>query len=390
MSIINASELLEGLSLALDVAENKTFEHAQRTAYIALRIAKELNLSEEELQDIFAASLLHDIGMTTSLADSHQDVSLLVKHCQTGAQMVKLLPLPVDVAEYIRWHHANWDGSGLFEQAGSSIPLGAQVIYLADQSDVLLQELGSIYNDRSGIQKALQKRSGIHFNPLLVEAFLSIQSKEIFWLDYSSAYLPEILRMIRPNINWAIGPDHLELIAGVFAGIIDNKSPFTYEHSQGVTQVAVRLGEYFKLDQMTLQTLKISALLHDLGKLTIPNSILDKRGKLTPLEYQRIKSHAYYTKLILAKIKGLETIRDWAGNHHETLDGKGYPEGIPGERLSLPERIIALSDVYQALTEKRPYRDPLPQSKVMEIIQGLVNDHKLCPEVFASFSKVLS
>lgn len=173
------------------------------------------------------------------------------------------------------------------------------------------------------------------------------------------------------------------------AKIIDNKSPFTYEHLQGVTSVAVRLGEHFKLDKITLRNLKISALLHDLGKLTIPNSILDKPGKLKPMEYQQIKSHPYYTKLILSKIKGIETIRDWAGNHHETLDGKGYPEGIPEERLCLPERIIAVSDVYQALTEERPYRKPLPESQVIEILQGMVKDHKLSPEVFSSLSAVL-
>lgn len=303
--------------------------------------------------------------------------------------MVERLPFSEQVSEYIRWHHANWDGSGPFERAGSSIPMGSQIIYLADQSDVLLRELGSIYNDRSTIQDTLNKKSGIEFNPLLVEAFLSIQSQETFWLDYSSPYLPEILRRIRPHITWVIGHDQLEQIARVFAGIIDNKSPFTFEHSQGVTQVAVRLGEYFKLDRSTLQSLKISALLHDLGKLTIPNSILDKPGKLTPLEYQRIKSHAYYTKLILSKIKGLETIRDWAGNHHETLDGKGYPAGINEAQLSLPERIIAVSDVYQALTEERPYRKSLPQSKVLEIIGVLVKDHKLCPEVFASLPEAL-
>lgn len=389
MSIINANELLEGLSLSLDVAENKTFEHAQRTAYIALKIARELKLSEEEVQDIFAASLLHDIGMTTSIADPHQDVSLLVAHCQVGAQMIEPLPFSANVIEYIRWHHANWDGSGPFERQGDSIPIGSQIIYLADQLDVLLQELGSIYSDRSEIQKKINKRSGVHFNPLLVEAFDAVQSNEIFWLEYSSSYLSEILRSIRPNINCAIGSSHFEQIAEIFAKIIDNKSPFTYEHSQGVASIAVHLGDHFKLDKITLQKLKISALLHDLGKLTVPNSILDKPGKLTPMEYQRIKSHPYYTKLILSKIKGLETIRDWAGNHHETLDGKGYPEGIPEERLCLPERIIAVSDVYQALTEERPYRNSLPESQVIEILQGMVKDHKLSPEVFSSLSAVL-
>ncbi|WP_425804916.1 HD-GYP domain-containing protein [Desulfitobacterium sp. Sab5] len=389
MSIINANELLEGLSLALDVAENKTFEHAQRTAFIALKIAKELKLSEEELQDIFVASLLHDIGMTTSIADSHQDVSLVVAHCQVGAQMIASLPFPKKVSEYIRWHHANWDGSGPFECEGASIPVGSQIIFLADQLDVVFQEFGSIYNDRSEIRNKLNKRSGVHFNPQLVAAFFAVQSNEIFWLEYSSPYLSEILRAIRPTINLEIDSKYFEQIAKIFAKIIDNKSPFTYEHSQGVTSVAIRLGEHFKLDKETLQKLKISALLHDLGKLTIPNSILDKPGKLTLIEYQRIKSHPYYTKLILSRIKGLETIRDWAGNHHETLDGKGYPEGIREERLCLPERIIAVSDIYQALTEERPYRKPLPESQVMNIIQGMVKEHKLSSEVFANLSIVL-
>lgn len=259
MSIINANELLEGLSLSLDVAENKTFEHAQRTAYIALRIARELTLPEEEIQDIFVASLLHDIGMTTSIADPHQDVSLLVAHCQVGAQMIEPLPFSANVMDYIRWHHANWDGSGPFERQGDSIPIGSQIIYLADQLDVLLQELGSIYSDRSEIRKKINKRSGVHFSPLLVEAFYAVQSNEIFWLEYSSSYLSEILRSIRPNINCAIDSSHF----------------------------------------------------------------------------------------------------------------------------------VAVSDVYQALTEERPYRNPLPESQVIEILQGMVKDHKLSPEVFSSLSLVL-
>ncbi len=390
MNLIDANELLSAFSLALDKAENQPFEHAQRTTYIALQIARELKLSEKELGDIYTASLLHDIGVITSKADSHEDVSLLVSHCTTGADMIKGLPLSPEVVDYVRWHHANWNGSGPFERQGDEIPLGAQIVYLADRIDLRLRELGSIYNDRSVIQDFLKKNKGTLFNPLVVEAFLDIQSREKFWLDHSSSYLSGVLQVIQPKVNLQICFDTLEVMANTFATIIDNKSPFTYNHSKGLADLALAFGKHYAFPPETLQQLHTSALLHDLGKLTIPNEILDKPGKLTSVEYQIIKSHPYYTKLILSKINGLETIRDWAGNHHETQDGKGYPEGISGKELGIPEQIISLCDVYQALTESRPYREPLSHSKAIKIITDLVRNGKLSGQVFASLQQVIA
>jgi len=390
MKLIDANELLSAFSLALDRAENQPFEHAQRTTYIALQIARELELPEKELGDIYMASLLHDIGIITSKADSHEDMSLLVSHCTMGADMIKGLPLSPEVVNYVRWHHANWDGSGPFERQGDEIPYGAQIVYLADRIDLKLREVGSIYNDRSVIRDLLKKNKGTLFNPLLVEAFLNIQSREKFWLDHSSVYLPGILQVIQPKVNLEICTDTLNVIANTFATIIDNKSPFTYNHSKGLANLAVAVGKHYGFPAETLQQLHTSALLHDLGKLTIPNEILDKPSKLTNEEYLIIKSHPYYTKLILSKIHGLEIIRDWAGNHHETLDGQGYPEGISGKDLGIPEQIISLCDVYQALTENRPYREPLSQSKAIEIITDLVRNGKLSESVFTNLKQVIA
>jgi len=390
MNPIDANEFLSAFSLALDKAENQPFEHAQRTTYIALQIARELKLSEKELGDIYTSSLLHDIGITTSQADAHEDVSLLVNHCTTGADMIKGLPLSAEVVDYVRWHHANWDGSGPFERQGDEIPLGAQIVYLADRIDLRLRELGSIYNDRSVIQEFLKKNKGTLFSPLIVEAFLDIQSREKFWLDHSSTYLPGILQVIQPKVNLEICTDTLNVIANTFATIIDNKSPFTYNHSRGLAELALAFGKHYAFSPETLKQLHTSALLHDLGKLTIPNEILDKPGRLTSEEYQIIKSHPYYTKLILSKINGLETIRDWAGNHHETLDGKGYSEGLTEKELGIHEQIIALCDVYQALTESRPYRKPMSYSKAIDIISELVRNGKLSRQVFASLQQVIA
>jgi len=387
MCLINVNEILSAFSLALDVAENKTFEHAQRTAYIALRVAGELGVPGDHLKDIYAAALLHDIGMVNALADVHADQSLVVKHCVAGKDIVKSLPLSPAVSEYIWWHHANWDGSGSFERKGHEIPTGAQIVYLADQLELRLKTLKNLNTERHLIIDYVKSASGTNYCPDIVEAFLKVQEKEVFWLDYNHYNLKDVLSQIEPSNKTKINIDGLEDIAITFAKIIDNKSPFTHNHSQGVSLLLTRLSEDYRFDEETKKMLKLAGLLHDLGKLAIPNEILEKPGKLTPDEFQVIKSHPYYTKLILSKIKEFKHIKEWAGNHHETLDGKGYPEGLGKEQLSLQDQMIAICDIYQSLTEERPYRKPLAQSRVFEIIEELVRKGKICPEIFLDLKR---
>lgn len=390
MRLIDLNEILSAFSLALDIAERKTFGHAQRTAYIALQIARELNASvaHVDLKDIYAAALLHDIGMVNALADVHTNENLLVKHCIAGKDIVKSLPLSPAVSENILWHHANWDGSGPFERSGYEIPIGAQIIYLADQLDLRLKTLNNILTERYIIIDYVKAAARTVFCPDIIEAFLKVQEREVFWLDYNNYNLSEILSQIEPFNKTRIDIDGLEDIAIAFAKIIDNKSPFTHSHSQGVANLLCKLSENYGFDVENSKKLKISGLLHDLGKLAIPKEILDKPGKLTSTEFLVIKSHPYYTKQILSKIKEFKDIKEWAGNHHETLDGTGYPEGLSKKQLSRESQMIAICDIYQALTEKRPYRKPLTQSTVQEIIGGLVRNGKLCPEIFEDLKRM--
>lgn len=390
MRFIDLNELLSAFSLALDVAENKTFEHAQRTAYIALKIAQKLELPEEQLRNIYSAALLHDIGKVNAAADPHFDQTLAAAHCFEGSEIVKSLPFSNEVSEFIYWHHANWNGIGPFERAGNDIPLGSQIVYISDQLDVRLKALTDIYADRGEILDYVLGERGNSFRPDVVDAFRLVQEKESFWLDYNHYNLAEVLSAVQPKNSIFIDLEGLEKIALAFAKIIDNKSPFTRNHSQGVSELVFRFGEHCQLDNETIHIMKISGLLHDLGKLAISNDILDKPGKLTPLEFSIIKSHSYFTKRILSKVKGFELIKEWAGNHHETMDGSGYPEGINNERLSIPERMMGICDIYQALTEERPYRSTLPQSKAFEIIQEQVQNGKLCPETFCSFKTMMA
>jgi HD-GYP domain-containing protein (c-di-GMP phosphodiesterase class II) len=129
----------------------------------------------------------------------------------------------------------------------------------------------------------------------------------------------------------------------------------------------------------TCTLVRRAALLHDIGKLSVSNAILEKPGKLTPEEWTIMRMHPAYTRTILRNIRGFDHLAYIAAAHHERLDGTGYPEGLTAESMSIPARIIAVADVYQALTEKRPYRESLPLDVVFEMMDRDV-PHRLDPE----------
>ena len=163
--------------------------------------------------------------------------------------------------------------------------------------------------------------------------------------------------------------DSIDKICMAFAEVIDAKSPFTYRHSNGVAEAAVEIGQWFGMNPKSLKLLRRAALLHDIGKLSVPNSILEKPGKLTNGEWTVVKAHPYYTLEILKKIPGFERLSQDAAAHHEKLDGSGYWRGWGSEQLSRFARILAVADIFDALHAKRPYRDGIPLEKVFEILR---------------------
>ena len=134
------------------------------------------------------------------------------------------------------------------------------------------------------------------------------------------------------------------------------------------------MSNYYGFDSDKIMKLVIASNLHDLGKLAVPNKILDKQDKLSEDEFSVIKSHTYYTRQALSKIDGFEEITEWASNHHEKLNGDGYPFGMSAEELSFEARLMTCLDIYQALTEERPYREGLAHEKVMSILLQQAND----------------
>lgn len=162
-----------------------------------------------------------------------------------------------------------------------------------------------------------------------------------------------------------------------FALIIDAKSPYTAEHSAGVARLSGFLAKKAGLDNIDCSKIEIAGLLHDLGKLNVPNSILEKRAKLDSDEMFFMRHHSYASFDILHTIKGLEDIAIWAANHHESLDGSGYPFHKTADEIDFESRIIAVSDIFQAMTQDRPYRYGLSQENIIKHLKQEVAQGKL-------------
>jgi putative nucleotidyltransferase with HDIG domain len=212
----------------------------------------------------------------------------------------------------------------------------------------------------------------------IVGAFENLIKREYFLLDYFNHETKYALsRKVIFNDNVFYGSEDIKKFAMCFADIIDQRSPFTFHHSTGIAGLAKRAAAHLGHNDETQEKMYIGGLLHDIGKLHVSTDILHKNGKLTPDERFEINKHTYFTRKILEQIQGFEEIVDLSANHHEKPNGKGYPYRLRGDRLGELERVMSICDVYQALTEKRPYREPMPLEKVWGIIDGMADEDSL-------------
>lgn len=236
------------------------------------------------------------------------------------------------------------------------------------------------------IQYFLENVRGRLVDDECIDSFLQVFSSDnISELD--SDNIENNLWSRVPRMNKELSFMQLKQIAKFFAGIIDYKSPFTSTHSIGVARIAEKLARYMGLGEETAQKMYLAGALHDIGKVAIGNDILEKPDKLTEEEYSVMKHHAAYTYYILSDINGFDEIRDWAAFHHERLDGTGYPFGKTAEDLNIEERIMAGADIYQALTESRPYKSGMPHNKACGILYDMADKGWIDSNVVVNIDK---
>lgn len=379
---ISRHSLIFGLSYALDIAGKNNLSHSKSTAYIAVSIGRQLGLDENAILKLYYTSLLHDIA----LSNTYQ----VEEHCKDGEKMLQKLPLPKTMAKDLYYHHEYYDGSGNFGLAGDKIPLNALIICFASAFDDKFGKYCEKFEvvEFETITKWLHTNSDV-FSGAIIDAAESLIKKEAFLLNYFNYETKYILskNLIIDDDTFYDYEDVLKY-AYCFADIIDCKSPFTRTHSLGIANLARKAVVSLGYDEEIHKKMYIAGLLHDIGKLDVSPSILHKNGPLSIEERFEINKHTYYSRKILEQISGFEDIVNYAANHHEKLDGTGYPYRISKEKLSELERIMAICDVYQALSEERPYREKLSSERVWGIIEGMAGNHHLDPTLISKLKNV--
>jgi putative nucleotidyltransferase with HDIG domain len=278
----------------------------------------------------------------------------------------------------------HWDGKGRpLGLVGETISPFARIGLLAQVVDVFFTSAGP-----AAALEEVRRRAGIWFDPAMVVAFERIATPE-FWEALASADLEgKIVAIEKTRRVIAVDEDYLDDIAGAFAKVVDAKSPFTSGHSDRVALFSDLIAEELGFDDQRRRTLKRAALLHDIGKLGVSNQVLDKPGKLDDLEWAEIKQHPAIGERILSHVAAFAPLARIAGEHHERLDGTGYPKGLTANDLGLETRIVTVADVFDALTADRPYRGAMPVQEAMAIMEGMVGP-ALDSDVFGALGRAV-
>ncbi|MBZ4653030.1 MAG: metal dependent phosphohydrolase [Peptococcaceae bacterium] len=381
---INLASSLVHLSRSLDFSSQGLLQHHQRVALLSLYIGKAAGLKEQDLFNLFTAAIIHDVGAVTwnEKRSLHQfEVQSPWEHCQKGYEFLSGIPFLDKAADIVLSHHDTWAGNNPSGRYGTQIPLPSRIIYVADRVDVLINDKIFILQQSNDIIKQLQKYAGSLFDPDLVAVVADLTKVESLWMDLTSSWVSQRLLDELPENRRSIKPEDLSHMARLYARVVDAKSPFTHRHSQGVALIARSLAEQAGLPKDEVFLLNLAGLLHDIGKLSVPEEIIQKPGSLTAAEFSIMKQHTYYTYWWLKPLFPSFPVAEWAAYHHERLDGQGYPFHKGAHELDTKARIVAVADIFTALREERPYRSSLTWGEIERIIYNQVRGGALDGEI---------
>ncbi|WP_420473405.1 HD-GYP domain-containing protein [Noviherbaspirillum sp. ST9] len=437
---LRLSELLGAFSYALDLTEGQPPGHCIRCCWIGMHIGQEAGLSGDQLWELYYTLLLKDLGCSSNaaricelyltddlqfkrdfkrvgdslpqvlsfvlthtglqagLAERFRSVmtifrngseiahELIATRCQRGADIARLLHFPDGVAAGIYSLDEHYNGSGKPDRlAGDAIPVYSRIALLAQVIDVFHTAGG-----RGGALDEVRHRSGHWFDPKLVRAFEQVALSEAFWSTLESPGVDGAVQALEPSgYEVPLDDDYLDDIAAAFGQVVDSKSPYTSGHSIRVALYTDMIAEVLGVSHERRRWLKRGALLHDVGKLGVSNSVLDKAGKLDRAEWDAVKQHAVYTETILGRIGAFSELARVASAHHERLDGGGYPRGLTERDICTETRIITTADIFDAITADRPYRGAIPIPKALEMMAQTVGT-ALDPACFEALKSAIA
>ncbi|HEY3994959.1 MAG TPA: HD domain-containing phosphohydrolase [Mycobacterium sp.] len=404
---VSRIEVLAALSLAVDLGLGQPMDHMLRSATMGTRLAERVGLGERERGTVFYTGLVMWIGCH---ADSHEytrwfgdDIAmrhdshfidwsgapyrrfllgnlgrgstlpkraqlaakvfldargnlgaLVQSHCLSAALLAEEIGLGADVCEALPYAYERWDGSGLpAGAAGERIPVVMRIAQIAD--------IAEVHHRAHGAEAAVaevRRRNGKQFDPDIVAVFTAaaddlLRDSEDVWSSAAG---------LAPDPGESLSGPALDGLLRAMGDFVDLKCPFTLGHSRAVAELAESAGKCAGLPPDELDVLRRAGYVHDLGRIGVSNRVWEKPGALSDAERERVQMHPYLTGRILARVGGLKAVREAAVNHHERMDGSGYPNGVRGADLSVRDRILSAAESYCSSMEPRPYRDALDEA----------------------------
>jgi HD-GYP domain-containing protein (c-di-GMP phosphodiesterase class II) len=396
------AEVLAALSITIDLGLGLPMEHVLRSSLLASMLADELEFSDEQRATVYYTNLVLWIGchadshefsrwfgddlamrrdsyqldwsglpymwfllqrtgshqpvirrtkllVTLMLAPRAQMAALIHSHCLSAGLMAQRVGLGRTVPEAVECAYERWDGGGLPRgRRGDDIPLATRVVQLAETCEVHLRTHGT-----SGALAMTRERSGAQFDPLLVEALARCRDR-IDALPDQDVWARAL--ELAPDDDVMLRGADLDSLLGAVGDFADLKCPFTVGHSRAVAELAAGAATRIGLASTDVDVVRRAGLVHDLGRMGVPNSVWERAAPLSESDWERIRLYPYLTGRVLRRVRGLERVVAVAAAHRERLDGSGYPQGLSGSALPMTQRVLAAADSYRGSLEHRPHR----------------------------------
>jgi HD-GYP domain-containing protein (c-di-GMP phosphodiesterase class II) len=419
--------VLVALSLATDLGSGFPLEKGLRTCLVAVAFGERLALERRALADVYHAALLRAVGCTAvapenaaafdddlaferamhglDLADSDalrrfgawagprrapalaarfaraafvKGPRMVRAGCEVATALGERLSLPAGALAALQDVYERWDGRGLpGERGGELLSLAARVVAVAEQAVIAHADGGA-----AAARSVIAARRGGQLDPELCERFAVACEELLATLDAEDLVAAVIAAEPAPSARVPAG--QLGRLAIALAAFADLKSLYTLGHSTGVAALAQRAARLAGFDEDAAEHVRLCALVHDLGRVSVSTGIWDRPGRLGVAEHERIRLHPHWSERVLARSPALAPLATTAGAHHERLDGSGYHRGSAATSLDGASRILAAADVLHALTEPRAHRPARSLAAAARELQAEATAGRLCHQASAA------
>lgn len=384
MDSITLKSILMVIQRTINSVDNRLLNHGEQVGYICLRMGLAMGYKQEQLLPLCTLAMMHDIGaykVEERERMTEFEVELPHEHAVYGSLFVQHFGPLQHLSNVIFYHHWRYENRHNVIN-GRPVPPDAFLVHLADRVSVLYARYGQKLAEAVRVQ--LPNLAGTAFDPEHVEMLLQLtEQTDIIDKILDGSYLTEFYGFLdRAPLTTEQAVSYLCML--VYA--IEFRSRSTVTHSVSVGSCTEQLAEFSGVPKSDRELLRHAALLHDVGKITTPVDILTKPGKLDATEMEIMRRHVVVTAEIITGT-GLDQVKDIASNHHEKLNGKGYPRGLCEAELCTSSRIIAVADILTALLEPRYYKPALNKETILDIMSRIAEANEIDTEIFAVVQK---